>query len=82
MKEKFNSIYNILVKLGGASEMMREAFIHAQIHDCREWRFGGKLGHGGKYWNYENQVNCYSEDLTKERQLIIDNINSELKQFN
>ena len=43
-KEKANKVYDILVRIGGADEMMRESFIHHHSDDrgrdvCSEWRF-------------------------------------------
>lgn len=77
-------VYDILVNLGGASESMREAFIHAHSLDaydeipCWEWRFEGKLGFGGKYWSKRNKVDCYQEDENPERLKLIEQINAEL----
>ncbi len=68
---KYNKIYSILVKLGGASERMRDAFIFYHIDEenrsFQEWRFQGKLMFGGKYRGGENRVDCYSEHSTQER---------------
>lgn len=79
--EKANKVYDILVHLGGAYEQDRSRFVyhHCESKDgCYEWRFGGKLGFGGKYWCETNCVACYEEDRTKERLNLIAQINAEL----
>ena len=84
--EYFNKVYDILVNLGGAGEYNRESFInnHTSSIDlpndapCTEWRFMGHLGFGGKYWSERNEVNCYREDETPEREVLIDKINMAL----
>jgi len=71
-----NNIYNILVNKGGASESDRSNFIyHHTKNKCDEWRFSGKLGFGGKYRSNQNSVDCYSEDETTERLILIEEIN-------
>ena len=78
-----NGVYDLLVRDGGASESMRGEFIsyHTSDVNCPEWRFGGKLGFGGKYYGRENRVGCYSEEDTKERRQLIDSINVKLKKI-
>ncbi len=85
-KSKASKVYDVLVRMGGASEMMRDSFIHHHSEErgrdiCHEWRFGGRLGFGGKYWSSYNYVNCYSEDSTPERMSLIEIINQELKKI-
>lgn len=66
--EFYNKVYDILVNMGGANESDRNEFISAfldQKYPATEWRFGGKLGGGGKYRSY-NAVTCYSESETPE----------------
>jgi hypothetical protein len=72
-----NKIYDVLVVVGGASKHMRDSFVYAHTSDeiCDEWRFSGNLGFGGKYWKKRNLVNYYSEDETKERDILVDKIN-------
>ena len=81
-----NDVYDILVRLGGAAEHMRDAFVSAHITEekwmnecCQEWRFCGWLGFGGKYWSRRNVVDCYREDETPERLELIKKMNEELK---
>lgn len=81
-KETASKIYDILVVVGGAYEPMRSPFIHYQIekdYQGKEWRFGGALGFGGKYWTDTNCVSCYSEDETPKRLKLINKINRMLK---
>ena len=74
--EKANKIYDVLVSEGGASEFMRDAFVYAyKLDEITEWRFSGNLGFGGKYWSQDNSVNYYSEDETKERDILVEKIN-------
>lgn len=81
-EDKANKVYDILVSLGNARENDRGSFVHNHITSgCSEWRFCGNLGFGGKYRAYRNSVDCYPEDLTKERIIIIDKINSELSKI-
>ena len=81
-KDKANKIYDLLVRIGKASEDQRNSFIHhfcVSEYGCDEWRFGGVLGFGGKYWRGTNRVSCYSEDETPKRLYIINELNLELE---
>jgi len=74
-------IYDILCECCGALDGNRRNFIFT--HDwegCREYRFQGVLGFGGKFRNEPDLwfVSCYSEDATPERQAIIDLANEKL----
>lgn len=82
-KEQLNKIYNILIKYAGTYPRMRDTFIQNHITErpCKEWRFGGKLGFGGKYWSEDNKVSCYPEDKTESMTILINNINSELNKI-
>ena len=51
--------------------------------DCQEYRFCGLLGFGGKFRNNGNRndtpyVDCYQEDMTPERQAMIERANARL----
>jgi hypothetical protein len=80
-------IYDILVQIG-APEGMREAFIHSHSKDefQMEWRFQGKLGFGGKFWNEWSyleekpkwRVSCYTEDENVKTDKIIKDTNEKL----
>lgn len=79
-KEIANKVYDVLVSIGGATESYRDSFIHHHTppNSCDEWRFGGKLGFGGKYRSRYNTVDCYSEDETTERKNLIKKLNEAL----
>lgn len=80
-KERANKVYDMLVGIGGAFEDDRSNFVyhHCESKDgCDEWRFGGKLGFGGKYYSRENMVTCYSEDETPGRLELIKVLNKML----
>ena len=77
----FNQVYDVLRDIGGASETYRYDFLYLHCHDpneCTEYRFQGKLGHGGKYRSQRNKVDCYQEDATPERLAIIKKVNAKL----
>lgn len=79
--EQFSSVYDALVTIGGADESMRDNFIHHHTNEeypCTEWRFCGHLGFGGKYRSRTNKVDCYSEDETPTRAVIMANLNRAL----
>lgn len=76
--DKAQKIYDLLVSLGGASEMMRDSFIYHHCeaeYGCGEWRFQGKLGYGGKYYSRTNRVDSYIKDRTQEGEDIIEKLN-------
>lgn len=75
-----NEIYDILVELGGAYEHARDQFLAAAAHGITEYRFGGHLGFGGKFWTTKGgwTVDCYPEDETAGRLATIDDINHRL----
>lgn len=86
MTEKFaNKVYDILVKVGSASESERNSFIFNHSEEVRypttEWRFCGSLGFGGKYRSRSNSVDCYREDQNPERLKVIDEINKQLRKL-
>lgn len=83
-EEKANKIYDLLVTIGGAYEPDRNTFVyhHTKVkYGCREWRFSGKLGFGGKYRSNSNRVDCYREDETNETIKIMNKLNSELNKI-
>jgi len=80
LNDKFDLIYDVLVKYAGAEERGREDFIHAHRYDiCTEYRFIGALGFGGKYYSEKSRVSCYSEHETPERREMIQKTNEALK---
>lgn len=76
----WNEIYNILVAECGATEYWREDFIRCMNEGCREYRFQGNLGFGGKLYKNSNRlyVGCYLEDCNPERDAQIENTNKKL----
>jgi hypothetical protein len=84
-EEKANEIYDELVSVCGAPKGYRADFIASYTRERypTAWRFQGKLGFGGKFWVRGDQwfVNCYKEDITPERQEIIDVANKVLEEI-
>lgn len=80
-REIFEKAYDILVEHAGApaKDFWGESFIQAFVTRplAMEWRFGGKLGFGGKFWRNDNRyyVSCYREDRTAERERTIEEVN-------
>ncbi len=85
-------IYALLAEKAGAPVNEMDDFIHhasGKFHahwninaSELEWRFRGNLGFGGKIWMDKSQVpvvRCYYEHLTPETQVIIDEVNKDLK---
>lgn len=67
-----NQIYDILVREAGADNRAysRECFtLTVTAPTFREYRFGGSLGFGGKFWNANDEwyVNMYTEDFNPGR---------------
>jgi hypothetical protein len=83
-KERASKIFDILVELGGARESDKPDFIYSHCdyeYGCREWRFCGHFGFGGKYRSSSNTVTFYSEDSTDKRIKLRDEINNKLKEI-
>lgn len=78
-------IYDLLVDICGAIEDDRDNFIKAQTSDNPpfEYRFGGKLGFGGKFWNElpELKVTCYPEEENDNRIRTITKMNLYLRKL-
>jgi hypothetical protein len=80
-----DEVWKILVEECGAHEEPMGDWIHWP--DCREYRFCGALGFGGKVWHSEVRwtdpcpvyVTCYPEDMTPERKAMIEKANARLK---
>jgi hypothetical protein len=92
--EQANAVYDILVKHCGASGHSDEKADFAFLETSRvvhEYRFQGALGFGGKFWRTTGvhredpdlrwSVSCYPEDLTPERQEMIDAANTALDEL-
>lgn len=86
--DQVNAVYDILVNLGGAHESDREMFLHCWPQ-CREYRFRGKFGPGGKIWytSYFSSIqpiasiSFYQEDETEERFLLKSQIDRALEEL-
>ncbi|WP_432263302.1 hypothetical protein [Cupriavidus sp. TMH.W2] len=76
------SVWQILVNccLASSAAEDQDAFIRGLTREnpVREWRFAGALGFGGKLRFPRLTVDCYPEDLTPERQAMIDRANVQL----
>lgn len=75
-------IYQILVDQVGANSKEDDfvTFAHYMERDCREFRFVGNLGFGGKFYNDGRwRISCYSEDSNEERDTVIENVNRQLQ---
>lgn len=84
--EEAKKVCDILVSLAGADSspsLHRDLFILAQLGavPCKEWRFQGSLGFGGKFYETPVRwyVDCYPEDLTPERDRVIQDTNKALE---
>lgn len=83
----YDAVYTILVDEAGAyaGSREREDFIRAycdNMHPATEYRFGGSLGGGGKFWRGCDwfHVSCYREDETPQRLATIEKVNVLLAQ--
>jgi len=78
-KEQLEKLYEILINYAGASESGRDMFIHAHTKsDCKEYRFQGKFGFGGKFWSHYLDINYYSENTTKELDRLQEIVNDKI----
>lgn len=86
-RDLYERVWDILVENAGAPKGPhdREGFVLACLDTHRyriltEYRFGGKLGFGGKFWRYNGRlyINCYPEDLNPAREAILEKVNQML----
>lgn len=85
-----HAAFDVLVEHAGASAGQREEFVANQTYTVvEEFRFGGTLGFGGKFYRDVTllpdrtlgehwRVSCYPEDRTPERQQAIADTNAAL----
>jgi hypothetical protein len=79
-----NAIYSLLVAELAADEYWRDNFI-ATVTETdgtgKEYRLSSRLGFGGKFRNNHNgiYVDCYPEDETEERRIMIAKTNDQLR---
>jgi len=78
---QIKQIWEILVECGGATPNDAPGFFYHLTEPRVEFRFRGVLGFGGKFYYPEMLVSCYREDLTPEREHVIDVINQKLNQL-
>jgi hypothetical protein len=79
-----HAVWNLLVKMAGANEGDRDAFVDYLTRDTtfgHEYRFMGLLGFGGKL-HYDDwsgaQIGCYPEDRDDVRDAIVTVVNEQL----
>ncbi len=79
---KLQDVWAILVDECGARDDAFMEFI-CNWPKCVEFRFGGKLGFGGKVWADRDRIHvtCYPEDMTDERRAIIERTNDRLSKL-
>lgn len=78
----YAKIWAVLHADCGAAEKMDDGFPY-HWPKCREYRFGGSLGSGGKIWAYDGRwyVNCYSEHMTPRADSCIKTANAKLAEL-
>lgn len=67
-------VYSVLVTecSAAADDRSREVFVYSVTErNCREYRFMGSLGFGGKFWPRDMRVSCYREDETDTRTAVL-----------
>ena len=83
-KENLIKVYDVLVAFAGAPSRDSDKLSFIQAHEggkysCKEYRFQGKFGFGGKYRVDSNKIDYYSEDHTKQLDALRIKINEKLK---
>ncbi len=61
--------------------MLQFSDAHTRTPPCDEFRFQGRLGFGGKYRRKTNTVDCYPEDETPGRLVLIAETNAALSEL-
>lgn len=80
-QEIFEKAYDILVHYAKAprDDHYKDTFVSyfTERPLAYEWRFGGLLGFGGKFWRNDNRyyVSCYPEDRTSNRTVVMAEVN-------
>lgn len=74
-----DTVYAVLVEEAGADPEQIDSFRY-HWPDCREYRFMGRLGAGGKVWANRGKVyvTCYPEDENAARHEIVEATNKRL----
>lgn len=81
MTPDWSRVYDILRVECGATEYWRNDFLTQMADGCREYRFQGALGFGGKLW-FDGRlawVGYYSEDRLPERDAMVNSANERIK---
>jgi hypothetical protein len=78
LKGLFSRVYDVLVEMCVAqdTDYARFSFVFAMTekeHPVTEYRFGGKLGEGGKFWMPSFTVSYYhpEHDTPERRELVL-----------
>lgn len=81
-REFYNQVYDLLIREAGARDYIHDqtSFVDAYCkiqYPATEYRFGGKLGWGGKFYRSGDRftVSCYPEDRSVEIDAIIKKVN-------
>ena len=87
----YHRAWDVLVQHAGAHDPhghQRENFVRAacqreKMHRLTEYRFGGSLGFGGKFWRAGGKlyVSCYAEDRDIERNAVEKKVNAILAEL-
>lgn len=83
-REFYSKAWDVLVQFGQVPNRPyeRESFVRYFLERGTEWRFGGSLGFGGKFWadtlGKRHYITCYPEDSTPEREKLIREVNARL----
>jgi len=87
-REQVASVFEILVEECGASPKQFDEFSAYMLEPDpyklgKEFRFMGNLGYGGKFYasRYDWRVDCYGDELTPDRQLMITRANERLEKI-
>ena len=81
--EQKRAIWDVLEQHCAAPPSMWPQFEY-HFPQCREFRFQGSLGFGGKVWKRYGAgvfVNCYAEDETPERRAVVEAANQALSEI-
>lgn len=81
-EDEKRAVWDVLVEICGASERMWPQFEY-HFPGCREFRFQGDLGFGGKVWadRHRVYVTCYPEHETPAISAKIQQANAALAQL-
>ena len=82
-RDFYAKCWDILVKPVGAQDRDwdKAVFVNSLMRGTQEYRFGGSLGFGGKFYKdtWRVYVSCYPEDRTPERDQVVKEVNKLLE---